>query len=74
MYKSAIENAQKIKNEYYTNMAIINFTRELFLLKDPEFAFYKNLFNNINSPERDIQWLKIDVETLIKSQPNVTSV
>lgn len=65
LYNIAIENASKLKNEYYYNLAIINYTRELFLLQDDEFNTYKNLFNNIKSLDRDIMLLKMNVELLI---------
>ncbi|WP_332453737.1 hypothetical protein [Chryseobacterium aquaticum] len=65
MYKMAIENATKIKKDYYKNLAIINFTRELFLLKDQEFEFYRLLFNKIKTSEVDVIHFKNEVNTLI---------
>lgn len=65
LYNISIENAKKLKNEYYYNLAIINFTRELFLLNDSEFHSYINLFKNIKSDDRDIMLLKANVSKLI---------
>ncbi len=36
LYKAAIANATKLKNEYLKNLAIVNFTREIALLGLPE--------------------------------------
>lgn len=66
LYKISIENSRILKNEYYYNLALINFTRELYLLKDREYSFYKDLFDSIRSFDRDIILLKNNVEKLIK--------
>jgi tetratricopeptide (TPR) repeat protein len=66
-YKKAIENSNILKNEYYYNLALINFTRELYLIRDSEFSNYKVLFNNINSIDKDIMLLKSNVNKIISS-------
>lgn len=66
LYKISLENSRILKNEYYYNLALINFTRELCLLKDREYSFYKDLFDSIKSFDKDIILLKNNVEKLIK--------
>ena len=66
-YKKAIENSNILKNEYYYNLALINFTRELYLIRDSEFNYYKELFNSINSLDKDIMLLKDNVNKIINS-------
>lgn len=68
MYKKAIENSKKTKDLYYEHLAILNFTRELYLLNDNEFIYYKNLFDNINSHEVDIKILKGQILELFNKQ------
>lgn len=69
MYKIALENSKSIKNDYYYNLALLNFTRELFLSKDSEFDEYLILFNNIESEDNDILIEKKKVEKIIKRFP-----
>lgn len=65
MYKKAIENAEKLANDYYWNLAIINFTRELFLLGDEEFPAYKKRFDGIVTDRLDILTLKGQAQKVI---------
>ncbi|WP_343589133.1 hypothetical protein [Flavobacterium sp.] len=68
LYKASIDNAKKLNNQYYYNLAVINFTRELFLLKDPEYNLYKSYFENIKSKDDDIIFLKNNVEKIINKK------
>lgn len=69
MYKVALENSKIIKNDYYYNLALVNFTRELFLSKDIEFKEYLTKFENIISEDYDIVLEKEKVEKLIQHFP-----
>lgn len=65
LYKTSIDNSKKINNNYYYNLALINFTRELYLLNDIEFAFYKKLFDQIISLDKEIILMKNNAEKVI---------
>ena len=58
-YKSAIENSTILKNDYYKNQAIINFTRELYLLNDEQLVEYLEKFKEIKTNDKDLM-LQID--------------
>lgn len=62
LYKSAIENSLIIKNNYYYNLALINFTRELNKINDPEFINFYDKFKNIKSEDIDIVYQKANTE------------
>jgi hypothetical protein len=68
MYKRAIENSIKIQNKYFEQLAILNFTRELFLLNDPEYPSYKIQFDNVVSNEEDIKIIKKQVTEVINQK------
>ncbi|REC39772.1 hypothetical protein, partial [Chryseobacterium sp. 5_R23647] len=55
-YKAAIENSLILKNDYYYNLAIINLTRELYLLNDDEYGLYLEKFKNIKTEDVDIKY------------------
>lgn len=55
LYKLAMENSKIINSEFYYNLALINFTRELYIANDHEFKYYFELFNKIKSDDQDIQ-------------------
>jgi hypothetical protein len=65
LYKISIENSKKLKNDYYYYLAIINFTRELYLIKDIEFNFYRELFDGIKTFDKEIMLMKSNAEKII---------
>ncbi|MDM1679888.1 hypothetical protein HX069_12085 [Myroides odoratimimus] len=68
IYKSSIENATKINNQYYYNLAIINLTRELYLIKDIEYDHYYNILNNIETTDVDIIYQLQKVKKLLSNK------
>jgi len=67
LYKKAIENSLILKNNYYYNLAIINFTRELYLINDGEFNIYYDKFREIKSENADVIYQKKQVEEILKN-------
>ncbi len=53
-YKTAIENSATLKNDYYKNQAVINFTRELYYINDDEFLKYLETFKKIKTNDKDL--------------------
>lgn len=66
-YGKAIESFKLFKNNYYYYLAIINYTRELYLIKDDDFKTYWTLFNTIQSNDKDIMLQKGHVEEIVKT-------
>lgn len=63
LYKTAIVNATKIRNDYLKNLAIVNFARELFLLNLPEkddmIAKVKNM--KVKDSQKDLNLIRNEV-------------
>ncbi|MCD4792594.1 MAG: hypothetical protein K8R54_05125 [Bacteroidales bacterium] len=73
LYKSAINNANKIKNEYLKNLAIVNFTREIIQLNIPEKneMIEKVKKMKVNDTQKDLQLIRNKILNIIETQPNI---
>ncbi|EHM7983044.1 lipopolysaccharide assembly protein LapB [Elizabethkingia anophelis] len=65
-YKMSINNSINLKNKHYYNLAIINFTRELYSLNDSDFKEYYDRFQKIITDDPDIAYQKSHVEEIIE--------
>lgn len=64
LYEIAILNSEKIKNEYLKNLAIVNYARELFIAKQPEFTKYIELIRKMKIDDTQKDLIDIRKETL----------
>lgn len=68
LYKFSMENSRSIKSDFYYNLGLINFTRELCLINDSEFESYYELFKKIESTDQDIVLQKSMTSKVIKDE------
>lgn len=54
----AILNSEKIKNEYFKNSAILNYTRELILSRQSERFEYLEVVKKMKLDNKDLAFLK----------------
>lgn len=69
LYKLSIENAQRIRNEYLANLAIVNFTRELIKHNQPEKSDLLKIVENmkLDKDHKDIEIIRDDVLKMPRS-------
>lgn len=71
LYKQALENSKIIKNDNYHNQALLNFTRELYLINDGEYPFFLEKLKQIQTKDVDIKYLQKQILDVINSNlPN----
>jgi tetratricopeptide (TPR) repeat protein len=58
-YKEAIENAERIREMYLRNFAVVNFAHELLLVNDPEKDFYFNMVIDIKRGTKEVDLLAL---------------
>jgi tetratricopeptide (TPR) repeat protein len=66
-YKLAILNSEKIKNEYFKNSAILNYTRELIISRQPERFEYIEVVKKMKLVNKDLIFIKENVLQLNQS-------
>lgn len=64
LYELAIANSEKIKNEYFKNLAIVNYARELIIAKQPEKEKYLELVKNMKLDAKHKDLIELKRETL----------
>ncbi|RZK49285.1 MAG: hypothetical protein EOO99_06400 [Pedobacter sp.] len=67
LYKQALENSKAIKNDNYHNQALLNFTRELYLINDGEYPFFLEKLKQIQTNDVDIKYLQKQVLDVVNS-------
>jgi hypothetical protein len=64
LYELAIQNSERIKNEYLKNLAIVNYTRELYISNQPEKYKYLELVRKMKIDPKDKDLIEIQKEII----------